>query len=373
MFSDLGLTVARSIPVDQLTGLMTGALSLHGGVIRDGAGRIVSHLVMPAASSMLNSVPGLGIVGSIFNGIQLHSLSVDVASIQAATEQVLNYSIASAALSGLGVVTSVTGFAYLAHRLNRIDKRLGALEKQTKSIKKFLQSTQHSQLLHAIDSLKIAQGATDAETRRHLLIQCKQTFGTLAHQYRALLDETEEIAERSATEDCYVLSVIGNVTTSSDLGLFNEARDEMQLHYSEWKSAARVHCGRLLLKDDPARLLDPRYLKSIPISNLIRLLDFTNNTNKGLMWVDDLRAGLGASMFVRGAIGSTDLPVIEYCIKLLAKNDALDGFAAHMAFLAESRISISHFANSAQELRDPGQAFIVLTRPHARVANPTPA
>ncbi|MGJ7580936.1 hypothetical protein ACSFA3_12210 [Variovorax sp. RHLX14] len=373
MLSDLGLTVARSIPVEQLMGLMTGTLSLHGGVIRDAAGRIVSHLVIPSASSALGAVPGVGIVGSIINGIRLQSLSTDVAAVKAATEQVLNYSIASAALSGLGLVTSVTGFAYLAHRLNRIDKRLGALEKQTKSIKRFLQSTQHSQLLHAIDSLKIAQGAVDTETRRHLLIQCKQTFGTLAHQYRSMLDETEDLAERSATEDCYVLSVIGNVTTSSDLGLFKEARDEMQLHYLEWKSMARNHCGKLLLKDNPERLMDPRYLKSIPAANLLKLLDFANNTNRGLMWIDDLRANLGTSTFVRGVLGQTELPVIEYCNKLLAKNDALDGFTAHMAFLAEKRISLFHFARNAEELSVPGQELLVLTRARAETAYPTAA
>lgn len=351
MFSELGLTVARSIPVEQLMGLMTGTLSLHGGVIRDAGGRIVSHLVMPAASTAFSSVPGLGAVGSIINGIQLHSLSVDVAAVKAATEQVLNYSMASAALSGLGVVTSVAGFAYLAHRLNRIDKRISALERQTKAIKLFLQSTQHSQLLHAIDTLKIAQGAVDAETRRQLLIQCKQTFGTLAHQYRALLREAMDIAERSATEDCYVLAMIGNVTASSDLGLFGEARDEMHQHYAEWKSMAKAHCGKLLLKDDPERLLDPRYLKSVPTVNLLKLLDFTNETNRGVMWLDDLRLGLGPSMFMRGVLSETETSVIEYGNKLLAKNDSLQGFAAHMDFLKDKKMSISYFSRSVEDQR----------------------
>lgn len=363
MLSDLGLNVARSIPVEHLAGLMTGALSLHGGVVRDTGGRIVSHLVIPAASSALGAVPGVGLLGSVINGLQLHSLSTDVAAVKAATEQVLNYSIASAALSGLGLVTSVTGFAYLAHRLNRIDRKLGALEKQTKSIKRFLQSTQHSQLLHAIDTLRLSQSASDQETRRHLLIQCKQTFGTLAHQYRALIEESEDITERSATEDCYVLSAIGNVTTSSNLGLFKEASDEMLLHYSEWKVMARSHCGRLLLKDDPARLLDPRYVRTIPITSLVKLLDFCNNAKKGLLWIDDLRSGLGTSTFVRGALGQTETPVIDYCQKLLAKNDALDGFAAHMSFLSEQKISLSRFAQHAEKLTEPGQEFFVLTHP----------
>ena len=180
MLSELGLSVARSIPVEQVIGLATGNLSLHGGVIRDAAGRIVSHLAMPASAGLLGAVPGLGAIGSVVTGIQMQALSANVAAVKAATDQILNYSIATTALSGLGIVTSVTGFAYLASRLNRIDKRLSTLEKQTKAIKQFLQSSQHAQLMTAVDHLRLSQQATDGETRRHLLLQSKQLFTTLA-------------------------------------------------------------------------------------------------------------------------------------------------------------------------------------------------
>ena len=69
MLSELGLSVARSIPVRQVIGLATGSLSLHGGVIRDAAGRIVSHL-MPASAGLLSAVPGLGAIGSVVTGTQ---------------------------------------------------------------------------------------------------------------------------------------------------------------------------------------------------------------------------------------------------------------------------------------------------------------
>jgi len=38
MLADLGLSVARQIPVETLTGLVSGMYSLHGGVIRDAGG-----------------------------------------------------------------------------------------------------------------------------------------------------------------------------------------------------------------------------------------------------------------------------------------------------------------------------------------------
>ena len=290
-----------------------------------------------------------------------------MARVKAATDQVLNYSIATAALSGLGLVTSLTGFAYMASRLRRIDQRLNALEKQTKAIKTFLDSAQHAQLANGIDSLKLAQNATDPETRRHLLIQCKQAFGTLAHQYRALLDDPNETIELSATEDCYVLAAIGSVTATSDLGMFDDAREEMKRYYVEWQSVARKHCGKLLLKDEPARLLDPRYVKALPAANLIKFLDFTNNTNKGVAWMDDLRLTLGTTTLMRGALSTTEAPVIEYGNKLLAKNDTLGGFSAHVEFLAQEKISLSQFARQAEELRESsGADYLVLTRPNGQ-------
>ena len=48
---------------------------------------------------------------------------------------------------------------------------------------------------------------------------------------------------------------------------------------------ARKHCGKLLLRDDPARLFDARYVQSVPAANLIRFLDFTNDSNRGVQVV----------------------------------------------------------------------------------------
>ncbi len=290
MLTEFGLNVARSIPIEQVLGLATGNLSLHGGVIRDAAGRIVSHLAMPASTSLLGGLAGVGPLGAavggagaVVNGIQLQALSSSVAAVKAATDQILNYSIATTALSGLGLVTSVTGFAFLASRLKRIDQRLSALEKQTKAIKHFLQSSQHAQLMTAVDHLRLSQQATDSETRRHLLLQSKQLFTTLAHHYKVQLGELDDITELNATEDCYVLACLGSVMAMSDLGMGDAARDEMFRHYGDWRVIARKHCGKMLLKDDPARLLDSRYVQSVPAANLIRFLDFTNDTNRGVL------------------------------------------------------------------------------------------
>lgn len=367
MFAELGLNVVRSIPLEQVLGLASGNLSLHGGVIRDAAGRIVAHLAMPASTGLLGGLPGLGTIGSIVYGIQLQALSSNVSAVKAATEQILNYSVATTALSGLGLVTSVTGFAFLASRLSRIDQRLGALEKQTKAIKQFLHSSQRAQLMAAVDHLRLSQHATDNETRRHLLLQSKQLFATLAHHYKLQLGEIDDIGELSATEDCYVLACLGSVMATSDLGMMDAARDEMLGHYADWRVIARKHCGKLVLKDDPARLLDARYVQSVPAGNLIKFLDFTNDSSRGVRWFDDLRMTLDKTTLVRSALSVIEPSVIEYANKLLVKDEMLQGFNAHMGFLSEKKLSLSYFARRVEETRErEGAQYLVLQ--HAAAA-----
>ncbi len=369
MLTELGLTVSRAIPIEYLAGLASGSLSLHGGVIRNAAGQIVAHLALPASAGFLNVIPGVGAIGAVINGIQLQTLATDVAAVKAATEQVLNYSMATTALSGLGLVTSVTGFAFIASRLKRIDQRLNSIEKQTKAIKLFLQSSQHAQLMTAIDHLRHSHQAQDAETRRHLLLQSKQLFTTLAHHYQSLLGESTDLAELSASEDCYVLACIGSVMATSDLGMSDVAQDEMHRHYRDWRVIARKHCGKLLLKDDPARLLDARYVETLPAASLIKFLDFTNDSQRGIQWFDDLRRTLDKTTLLRSALVGVELPVIEYANKLLVKNEVLQGFSAHMEFLAHKKLSISYLARCVEEIRERnGAEFLFLEHTPTRNA-----
>jgi hypothetical protein len=373
MLTELGWTVTRAIPSKFLTGLLTGNLNLYGGVIRDHGGRIVAHLVAPDSGlsgmvsglgSVANGISGLGLLGSIVNGIQLQALSLDVATVKAATDRILSYSATTAALSGLGLVTSIAGFAFIASGLKRVDQNLGALKKQTAAIKKFLQSQQHAQLMTAADQLRQAPHAPDLETRRQLLMQSKQFFTTLAHHYSIFLndiDEDSDLSELKAAEAYYVLACIGNVMATSDLDMTDVAHELMRKYYLEWRIIARKHCGKLLLGDNPARLLDSRYVQAMPAAQLIRLLDFVNNTQRGVAWFDDLREALGKTSLFSGSFSRADLSTIEYVNKLLAKNDVLQGFSAHVGFLAEKKMRISSFAEKAGQIcKEKGAKWLLL-------------
>ena len=138
MLSNIGLVVSRQIPADQIAGILLGTHKVYGGVVRDSLGRISSHLLTSGATpAMLNSlVPGLGALGSMVNAAQIFAVGRDVQQVQQTVNTVLQVATANAALAGLGLVTSVAGFAYLHQRLNKVDAKLTVLEKQVKEVKK---------------------------------------------------------------------------------------------------------------------------------------------------------------------------------------------------------------------------------------------
>lgn len=344
MLDHLGLLVSRVIPNDALIGLASGALSLHGGVVRDTAGRIVAHLALPAVASMTSLVPGLNLVGNIITSYQLASLSEDV-------QQVLSLAMASTALSGLGLVVSIGGFSYLAYKLTQVDRKLEGIAKTTKDIKQILQLTQRAQLLAAVDGMRLASQAPDAETRRHLLLQSKRTFAELGYHYQSQMAERSVLAELDAVDEYCTLAFLGNAMCTSDLGMHGAAMDELSRSHASWVAVARTQCNALLELHEPARLLDARYVDGLPAQELTRLLDFTHATDRGIGWVDEMRRSLGKSTLFTSSVRVADKSSIEFCKKLRAKDQVLQSYVGHFGFLADKQISASYFAGAIEQAR----------------------
>lgn len=340
----LGLTVLREIPNDKLLGLATGQLTLHGGVIRDGAGRIVAHLAMPAATAAFNAVPGLGLMSDLVTHYQLRSIAVDV-------QKILNVSLLNTALSGLTFATSVVGFAYVASKLRQVENRLEGLAKQSKEIKQFLQSGNEAKLRAAIDSLRHSSQTDQPETRRQLLLAAKGQFTELAHHFAALTASMTEVAEVEAAEDCFVIACLGSVSCTSDLGLHEAAREDLVVFRETWRQLARHHAGRLLQVDSLERLLDSRYVDALPTATLIRLLDFTKGSDRGLEWIDEMRRATGTTTKLTSALRTIDTSTIELTKKLQARDDVLQSYVAHFAFLADKKLSASEFAGLIEQER----------------------
>ncbi len=347
MLEGMGFNVLRQIPLEYVTGLAQGLYSLHGGVLRDHAGRIVAHLALPAASSAFSLTPGLGLISQVVQGYQLHALSQTV-------QQVLAVSLVNTALSGLGLATSLVGFVYLSRKLTRIEAEIAV-------IKGWLQSSDEGQLRAAISDMKHALQTSDVETKRQALGRAKAAFTALAHHFRAQAAASSHPKTVGVFEDYSVTAAMGAMMATSELeGLENAASEDFHAYRMEWKAMARDQMHSLLDLENSSHLLDARYVDRLPASELVRLLEFAHDDARGLRWIDDLRKGYGKT----GALTSGWRPISDDCItlasRLRAREDVLGSFEEHVRFVGTRRLSVAKFAELMNSVTADGKPALIV-------------
>ena len=365
MLSNIGLEVARVLPRETIAGLVSGAYSLHGGVVRDASGRIVSHLVTASATQGLAGlIPGANLLGTIFEQGQLWKIGKDIAQVQSALATVLSVSMAGAALSGLGLITSIASVAYLSRRFDQTDAKLAALEKEIKSIRDWLGTLQKSKLQFAVDNLRHAETARDQVLRRDMLLQSKREFSTLAHFYKAEWSRCRTVQAIGAVDELYVLSILGSATVCSNLGMHEEAAIDLRSNVADWSTQARLHARSLLFNDRPDRFLAAEFIDQLPARALVALLDYAHDSERGIDWIDELRAGHAKHATLLESLtpftpaglqrprNQSDVAAAVMLARTLRTRTALlDTNAAHYNFLNEKGISATAFQRSLEAAR----------------------
>ncbi len=349
MIGTPGFTVLREIPADYLAGLASQIYSLHGGVIRDQSGRILAHLALPAATAPLQLVPGLNLIPELINGYQLHALSQEVS-------RVLSWSMASTALAGLGLATSLVSVVYLSKKVSQVEERVAA-------IKNWLGSASEGQLRAAVSDLTHAASATNGQMRHQLMLSAKTSFASLAYHYRTQAASATKLDDLEVLEDFAATAMIGAVLCASDLGLHEAAHRDMVTYHGAWSEMARAQARRLLLLDEAARLLDGRYVNALPASALVSVLDFAHKQTKGIDWIDQLRVGYGPGTALTSGIRTIDEQAIRYARRLCAREQVLSGYCSHFEFLAAKRLSSTDFASLVGEqiVGHAGPALVINT------------
>ncbi|MDH4384445.1 MAG: hypothetical protein QE280_03265 [Caulobacter sp.] len=372
MLAELGLTVARQIPLSAIPHIMSGAYKVFPGVIRDGGGRIVMHLAgTGTVSALAGLVPGLGVISDLVQNVQLWKLAKDVEQVQSTVETVLSISAAGASMSGLGMVTSIAGFAYMSRRMDQIDKKLDVLTRDVKEIRELIESSQRSKLHFAINNLRHAEQATDEKSRSDLLIQSKREFNILTNQYKQQWSRCRTPREIEAIDDLYTLAMIGHATVCSNLGMMSEAALDLRSNYMDWVRQARMHARAVLFDNRAEQILSAEYLDLLPARKLTELLDFVHDSNRGIDWIDDLRVEAAKTYsplellpVIRAQLGSmgskSSLPLrVETAQTLLSRASVLEATTAHFDFLNEKKISSSAFQQQLEAERSQSGADMI--------------
>lgn len=365
MLSELGLSVTRTIPVELFPGLVSGAYSLHGGVVRDGAGKIVAHLISSAGSSLTSLIPGADLLSSVVSNGQLYMLAKDVKGLQSAVSSALSAATAGAVLSGMGLVVSIAGFSYLSQRIERV-------EKLVVEVKDLIEIRYVADLKAAIGYMKGADEANvGPENRRSLLLEAQRNFSTLSHLYGDLFEKAVEIKQVKALESFYTLAFTGASIVNSELGMGDIATRQFVEHQDHWKSIVRPYIDKHVIAGRPENLLaiSPDLL---PTTELIDILDFSTDSNKGYLWLDELRKPSNKNIFGTGWRLSNPFPrsptingdILDFAKASIRKSQVLDSQSAHLEFLSQKGLSVGEFSGQLKiELNKMGsEALCVLNR-----------
>jgi len=329
-----GLVLSRTIPAHCLSGIVTGAYQVCGGVIRNASGQIVAHLINGGASiAGATPLAGVSAAAEVINMAQLYRIGKSVSSIEAATAQLVTLAQGTAVLSGLTLAASIGGFAFLSGRLGRLDRKLGELAKDVRAIHAFLGSQERASLNSALQTLALLPAGQDEKVRIPLLVNARQTVGSIHQRYREQLETAGTVEEMLAVEEYFSVTALSHALCTAELGMQAAAASELEKTYQLWLSHVR-RIGREAILASPERFLTPAY-GSVKTSELVDWLDFVHATAHGIDWIDRLRDQSAGFRLPRFGSGATDRLGIELIRKFCARDRILQGYVSQYAYFAE--------------------------------------
>ncbi|GIZ51105.1 hypothetical protein [Noviherbaspirillum aridicola] len=377
MISELaGFTLSRTVPQHVLYGVVTNAYKICGGVIRNPSGQIVAHLIN--AGSSLAAAPAIplagpaGLVLNAVNSFQLYKIGKDVKAIEAATSQLISLAQGTIALSGLTLAVSSAGFVFLARKLNQIDQKLNEIAKDVKAIKTFLQSQEKAALATALKTLSGIHSGLEDKTRIPLLINARQTLGEIHQRYRDQLLAVDRIENVFAIEEYYTVTALGHALCSAELDMRDTAVSDLDDAHATWTAAARRIGCDLALGKDPERFLLSAYSASIRTEEIVDWLDFAHGTEKGIAWVDDLRAQMSPFRLPQLKPSTTDTTGIDVLRKFASRNRVYEGYALQYRYLEANGIRPSimqQFVESLPASDRLGDCFLFVANESDRGAD----
>lgn len=357
MLEGIGLTVLREIPVQTLAGLLSGAYTLHGGVVRDAGGRIVAHLLTSGPVDLIKmAVPGLNALSSLVGSGQLYSLAQDVQQVQELVSTVLKVSVAGAALSGIGLIASVGGTMYLGRKLTSVQDQLARIER-------LLNDQNVAILKSAVDNMRHAEHAGAGDTRKAMLIGAKTDFSRSAHFYGSQFADAQRLEEILLLNECFILAAMGHAMCLSELGMPGAAAADFDDHADRWRGNARKHVEQHVLGDAPHRLMGDGFVEDYAAADLVATLDFARSSRKRWDWIDELRRHKAAkgvlTMPSRSPSDRATKAAIPVAQSLVARSPVLDAFGEHLRFLDNKNMRIGDFAREVEERRKQLDAQVI--------------
>lgn len=392
-----GLKVARAIPPEVVTGLVTGQYKLYGGVIRGAAGteyagQIIRHLIPVATQTTVSSVvnPISGVFG-VVNTVQLHKLSGQINALTATTAQILQVASATMALSGLNLAVSLVEFAVLNQRLNSIETTLQEIKQEVKEVRALLELKECAELSTALKKVLTINNVPD-RIRQDTLLTAKTTLDQASFVYKRLLENADKLEAAMAYEEYFCLAALAHVRCEAELGMADQACQTLEEAIKVWAKQARRIAAEFVLGNNPERFLFSDFVDSVPIPVLIEWRDFAGAEEKGFAQIDELRGKItswysrenyaevvegvsamgkmlnkaikpnAAKTVRRIGLGFDKQMAIPSMNKLVARHKVLEGYQSQYRFLADHKLKPTEFENELALLGENAavEGYIIL-------------
>lgn len=323
MISELaGYTLTRTIPDNVLAGVLSGAYKIYGGVVRDGSGQIMAHLVNSGTSSNLLSV-FLSPINTAFSGLNTYQIY----RVGSNVKQLLGLAQASMVISGLTLTVSSAGFLFLSNRIHKIDKRLAEISAEIKSIKKFLELQERSKLITALRVIRELNQIEDESVKTQMLINSRQTLGEIHEKYKSLLIEDNHVNEMMPVEEYFTITTIGHSLCSAELGMYDQAKNDLIESQSIWRKSAKAFVSQVTLGKNPQRLLSKKYVNHIKSEEIASWIDFSEDTDLGIDRIDQLRAmSPMVDINILKSIKNEEKIAIDVTRKIVQRDRVLQGY-----------------------------------------------
>lgn len=317
-----GYTLTRSIPDSVFAGVLSGSYKVFGGVIRNDAGQIVAHLVNAANPDKLLCT-FLSPVNTAFSGLntfQLYRIGTDI-------QKLIGLAQASMAISGLTLAVSSAGFLFLNNKINKIDKKLAEMAADLKYIKKFLELQERARLISALKVIRELGQIKDKSTKTQMLINSRQTLGEIHEKYKALLLEDKSAKELMPIEEYFTITAMGHALCSAELGMYDQATNDLLESQMTWRNAAKIFVGEKVLGKEPQRLLAKKYVSHIKSEEIAGWMDFAEDSKIGIDRLDQLRdMAPKVDINIFNSIDKEEAIAIDVSRKLVQRDRILQGY-----------------------------------------------
>jgi hypothetical protein len=380
-----GLTVLNQIPVDLIQDFLLGRLNLSGGVLRWAAGTgkggqiaaILEPTSMLGMTRDLVTMDWLGLAEQLLENRQMAALLTRLGSLEAANKHILSLANQTMFLSGLNLAVSAAGFAFLGSKISALERYLQKVGAEVKELRELFELRGRAELKAALSDLTRVLEFT-SEERLTMLNQARFILASSAHQYEERLREAQTAELALSFLEYYLIAALAHARCYAILGNIELAHRDLGETLQVWSKQARRIARELLIGKHPERFLYSDYAPKVPLAALVEWLDYAHGTEKGLVWIEELRGALPAWHQRRGIHASLPkvvlrerasveremrlaIPALEL---LVSRSRVLEGYLAQYQFLDEHRVTLIDYEGALAQLResagDGGQEYLIV-------------